>query len=198
MKTAVFSFGRMNPPTIGHEKLVEKVIAVAKKERGTPFIFLSHTQDKKKNPLTYDQKIDLAQRAFGPIVKSSPAKVIIEVLKSLQTYDRVVMVVGSDRVVEFDTLLQKYNGKEYNFKEIVVMSAGERDPDADDVSGMSASKMRALAVEGNIVSFKKGLPSRLQSDADEIMKMIRKQMGLSEGKSLMVMSKVRNILFGNR
>lgn len=196
MKTAVITFGRMNVMTTGHQLLINKLVSVAKSENGTPMAFLSHSQDKKKNPLAYDQKIELAQKAFGSVVKNSPTKTIIEVMKSLSSFNKVVLVVGSDRVDEFNTLLQKYNGKEYNFDEIKVVSAGERDPDADDVTGMSASKLRAFASTNDAPNFKKGLPTKLQSDSDEILKLVRKQMGLSEGYGLF--SKVRSILFGNR
>ena len=113
--TAVITFGRMNPPTVGHEKLVNKIISVAIDEKGTPLVYLSKTQDAKKNPLTYDQKLKYGQSLFGRkyVVKSN-ARTIIEVAKELQkSYSRLVVVVGSDRIGEFNTLLQKYNGKDY-------------------------------------------------------------------------------------
>ena len=127
MATAVITFGRMNPPTVGHEKLVNKVKAEAK--GGPAFVYLSHTQKAPKDPLSYDDKIKYAQAAFGRIVKKSSARTIIEVMKELQgKYSAVKLVVGSDRVSEFKTLLNKYNGKDYNFDKIEVVSAGERDP----------------------------------------------------------------------
>jgi len=175
MSKAVFTFGRMNPPTIGHEKLVNKVRAVARAHKGDPLIYLSHTHKLPKDPLEYNDKIKLAKKAFGRIVKMSRANTIIKVLQELEKkYDEVVLVVGSDRVTNFRELVNKYNGKDYSFDTIDVVSAGERDPDADDVSGMSASKMRAIAADGDLVNFKKGLPRTLQRDADNIMKMVRK------------------------
>ena len=175
MSKAVFTFGRMNPPTIGHEKLVNKVRAVAKVHKGDPLIYLSHTHKLPKDPLEYTEKIKLAKRAFGNIVKMSRSNTIIKVLQELEKkYDEVVLVVGSDRVREFDEFLNKCNGKDFSFDTIKTVSAGERDPDADDVSGMSASKMRELASHEDLKSFKAGLPRNLQRDAENIMKSVRK------------------------
>lgn len=179
--TAVISFGRMNPVTVGHEKLVNAVISTALKQSGDPLIYLSHSQDKKKNPLTYDQKIDFAQKAFGRVIQKSNARTIIDVAKELQSkYDNLVVVAGSDRVKEFDTLLNKYNGKDYKYDSINVVSAGDRDPDADDVTGMSASKMRTLAKDGDMESFKKGLPRKLQSRAKSVYDAVRSGMAITE------------------
>ena len=179
--SVVISFGRLNPITVGHEKMVDKLKSVARSEGAKPLLFLSHSQDKKKNPLSYNDKYDLARKAFGSIVQKSKSKTIMQVMQELQTnYSDVTVVVGSDRVKEFDALLQKYNGKDYQFDSIKVVSAGERDPDADDVTGMSASKMRALAVSGKEQDFKKGLPSKLQGIADQIYDMVRAGMQLAE------------------
>ena len=171
MKKAVITFGRFNPMTIGHEKLVNKVKDVSKKTSGDPHIYLSHTQDNKRNPLDYKTKVKLAQRAFGSVVKKSRARTIIEIMKELEKkkYTDVHLVVGSDRVKEFDTLLQKYNGKDYTFDSIKVESAGDRDPDAEGVSGMSATKMRVAAKTGDLKLFKKGAPSKLTDKEKEIM-----------------------------
>lgn len=180
--TAVISFGRMNPVTSGHEVLVNKVVSTALDMNGTPLIFLSHSSDAKKNPLSYDDKIAFAKTAFGSrIIQKSNARTIIDVAKQLQSkYSDLVVVVGSDRVKEFESLLNKYNGKDYNYDSIQVVSAGERDPDADDVTGMSASKMRALAKDGNMSSFKKGLPRKLQRNAKKVYTAVRDGMGINE------------------
>ena len=153
--TAVIAWGRMNPMTAGHEKLVKKVMNVAKAEKGIPHIFLTHSQGAKsksgkgavnKDPLSYDDKIKFAQKAFGPVVKKSPAKTIMQLFKLLEKqFNKVVLVVGSDRVTEFNQTMTKYNGKEYNFDDIKIVSAGQRDEDADDVSGISGTKMREYA-----------------------------------------------------
>ena len=175
----------MNPVTVGHEKLVNKIREVARKEKADPHIFLSHSQDPKKNPLSYDDKVDLAKSAFGNIVYKSTAKTIIDVMKQLQgKYKNIIFVGGQDRVNDFETLLTKYNGKEYTFDSIQVVSAGERDPDADDVTGMSASKMRALALTGDEETFKKGLPTKLKTHGNDIYKLVRAGMRISEGLEL--------------
>ena len=179
--TVVVSWGRMNPVTSGHEKLALKVASEAKARKAVPAIYLSHSSDPKKNPLSYDDKIKFAQAAFGKIVVKSSAKTIIQVAAQLEKqYKNMVLVVGSDRVGEFKTLLNKYNGRDYTFDSIEVISAGERDPDADDVSGMSASKMRALAADGDLNTFKKGLPKRLQSKAQQVFDAVRNGMGIDE------------------
>ena len=180
-KTVVASFGRFNPVTVGHEKLINKVISVAVKRKADAAVYMSHSQDSRNNPLSYDKKIALGQKAFGEIVKKSPARTIIEVLKELsKKYTELVLVVGSDRVKEFEALLNKYNELDYSFENIEIVSAGERDPDSDSVSGMSASKMRAAAATGDIASFKQGLPNKLKGSAVQIMNDIRKGMNISE------------------
>lgn len=184
-KTAVIAWGRMNPITVGHEKLVNKVMDIARKSKADPKVYLSHSQDPKKNPLSYDDKIELAQTAFGNIIYKSGAKTIIDLMKELQSkYKNIILVAGQDRINEFQALLSKYNGKEYNYDSIQVVSAGERDPDADDVTGMSASKMRALALQGDEATFKKGLPSKLQAHSSDVYKLVRAGMRLSEGLEL--------------
>ena len=175
-KTVAFTFGRMNPPTVGHEKLVKKVQEVANAKNAEAQIYLSHTQNDKKDPLDYQTKIQLVQKAFGPIVKNSKSKTIIQVVQELEKngFSDIILVVGSDRVKEFKVLLNKYNRKDYTFNSISVVSAGERDPDAEGVEGMSASKLRSLAVEGNFETFKSGLPRKIQKEAQKIYDMIRK------------------------
>ena len=192
--TAVFGWGRMNPITSGHEKLVNKIRAVARKENGTPVVFLTHSQDAKKNPLSYDDKVMLAKKAFGSIIQKSKSKTIIQAMQELQKkYKNVILVAGSDRISEFESLLNKYNGKDYTFDSIKIVSAGERDADADDVSGMSASKMREAASTADGVdatwvdskgkkqpSFRSGLPKKLMRDAQSVYDMVRAGMKLAE------------------
>lgn len=178
----VLSFGRLNPPTTGHQKLSDKIKSVAKSKRADAHLYMSHSQDKKKNPLSYDDKVRFAKKAFGPIVKKSKARTIMQVLAELDgQYDSVYVVVGSDRVSEFEKLVKKYNGQDYNFDVLEVISAGERDPDAEGVEGMSASKLRGLAVEGDFESFRKGVPSKLsERDAKKMYDTIRSNMGINE------------------
>ncbi len=181
-ETAVISFGRMNPITVGHEKLANAVIRTGVKNNATPLIFLSHSQDAKKNPLSYEKKVKFAKTAFGTkLIQKSTARTIIDVAKELQDkFKNLIVVAGSDRVEEFNTLLNKYNGKDYTYNSIKVVSAGERDPDADDVSGMSASKMRALAKDGDMESFKKGLPTKLRSQGKAVYNSVRTGMNVNE------------------
>ena len=153
MSRATFTFGRFNPPTeSGHGKLVKAVQQHAKKTSGTHYIFASHSQDKKKNPLTHKEKVDVMCRLFrsANIVDSGNYKTVIDVMKYLEKkkHTHVTMIAGSDRVPEFNKLLNSYNGKDYNFGKIEVISAGNRDPDAEGAEGMSASKLRGLVVAG--------------------------------------------------
>jgi hypothetical protein len=183
MSKAVITWGRMNPPTIGHQKLVDKVKAEAKKRGAMPHVFLTHTSDAKKNPLDYNTKIRVARKAFGSSVTKSNSRTIIEAMKELQSmgHTEVVLVVGSDRISEFKTLLKKYNGKDFSFNKIEVVSAGDRDPDSDEVSGMSASKLRALAQSGDRDKFDSGLPAGLSKrDKQTLYNRIRKVMGITE------------------
>lgn len=178
--TLVFAFGRMNPPTLGHEKLVNKVDDIGRRNKAQAKVFLTHSQDNKKNPLTQNQKLRFAKGAFGPKIEAAPGKTLIDVLKVLQkSYSDVIMVAGSDRVKDFTTLLNKYNMKEYHFDSIKVVSAGERDPDAEGATGMSASKMRQAAIDNKFTDFKKGLPSRLRN-GEQLFKAVRKGLGIKE------------------
>ena len=184
-KKVSFTFGRFNPPTTGHEKLIKALAA----QGGTIMVFPSQTQDPKKNPLSFPKKVAYMKKMFPRYAKNiivSKARQVFEISNILhdQGYTDVTMVVGSDRVKEFETLLNKYNGKKgthgfYDFNSIKVVSAGDRDPDADDVSGMSASKMRAAAGENNYDSFKQGLPSGFKQ-GEKLFKDVRDGMGLKE------------------
>jgi len=156
LNTAVFAFGRLNPPTIGHGRLVDMV----KSQPGKPFLFLTHTQKPKTDPLTFQQKLKYAKASFDSITIGDPeVKTIIQALQKLESmgFAHVILVAGSDRVKQFESFLPKYNGKDYNFESVKVVSSGERDPDADGVEGMSASKLRQLAVNGDFKSFKQGV-----------------------------------------
>ena len=185
--TVVLGWGRMNPITTGHEKLMKKIDDVARKSGGTPQVYLTHSSDAKKNPLSYNDKIMLARKAFGKAIVKSNSKTIIQVMQELQKkFKDVILIVGADRTKEMDTLLNKYNGKEYNFDSIKVVSAGNRvDPDSEQAKemtadSMSASVMRKLASEGDFETFKKGLPKKLQSNAQGVYDMVRAGMKLAE------------------
>ena len=189
-KTVFFTFGRMNPPTIGHEKLMNEL---AKKSGKNSYkVFLSQTQDKKKNPLPYQEKVKMVRKFFPKharqVMLDKKIKNVFDVATRLfnEGYKNLTMVVGSDRVTEFNTLLNKYNGVKgrhglYNFNRINTISAGDRDPDADDVTGMSASKMRKVAAEGNFSQFTQGLPRNVSNaEAKRVYNQVRKGMGLKE------------------
>lgn len=179
--TVVISFGRFNPITIGHEKLVNKVISEAIRRKATPMVFMTHTQDSKKNPLSYEDKINYGRKAFGRAIIKTKSRTIIEVAKELSgKFDNFVFVVGEDRVKDFKELMNMYNGKEFQFNTIEVISAGARDPDSEGLEGMSASKMRKIAQEGNFEEFQKGLPKKLKSSAQEIYNDVRSGMKLDE------------------
>ena len=182
-KTIVFAFGRFSPPTTGHGLLIKVVKKFASSNKADYVIYASRTQDKKKNPLSVDKKIHYLNLMF-PHTNFKPAtdteRTFIEVAKALNSkYKNLVMIAGSDRVGAFEKLLNQYNGIEYNYDSIQVISAGERDPDADDASGMSGTKMRSAASEGDYQIFKKGLPSTLRDiDGKLLMNDVRQGMGL--------------------
>ena len=189
-KHAVLAFGRMNPITSGHEKLVNKVKDIAAKVGGSHHIVLSHSQDAKKNPLTAEQKVKHAKNAFPGTnftAASSKAPTFFDHAEKLhkQGVTHLHMVGGSDRTDEYHRLLHKYNGTHegarFNFKKITVHSAGERDPDAEGVTGMSASKMREHAKSGDFESFKQGVPSSMKhAHAKQMYNDVRKGMSLKE------------------
>jgi hypothetical protein len=194
-KHAVMAFGRMNPITVGHEKLVNKVKDIADKVGGTAHIVVSHSQDAKKNPLTSAQKLKHAKRAFPGVNvtasdKESPNFLAHAAKLHKQGVTHFHMVGGSDRADEYHKLLHKYNGVKgphghFNFKKIEVHSAGDRDPDAEGVEGMSASKMREHAGKGNYKEFRKGVPSKMtDAHAKDMYSDVRRGMGVHEDINL--------------
>ena len=203
--TVVFTFGRFNPPTTGHEKLIEKLASVAKKEGADFMVFPSHSQNDKKDPLDHKTKVGFMKKMFPKysrnIISNKNAKTAFLIAPMLYDmgYKRCIMVVGGDRVTEFKTTLNKYNGKKgshgfYDFKDgIEVVSAGERDPDAEGVAGMSASKMRAAAAANRyedekdpktgktLAGFSSGLPSNFEkTNGRKLFDALRKSMNISE------------------
>ena len=181
--TVAITFGRFNPPTIGHEKLLD---AVAKEGVDSYRIYPSRTVDPKKNPLEPEIKVKFMNEMYpshsDAIVNDSGMSNIFNVMVALQDegYTGVTLVVGSDRVSEFKSLLEKYNGQAYEFEELNVVSAGDRDPDAEGVEGMSASKMRAFAASGDLESFTEGVPGGNAAIAKRLMNEVRKGMGIAE------------------
>ena len=163
--TAVFAFGRFNPPTIGHQKLLDKVVSMTKQVNGKGYVFLSQKQNNKTDPLTFKEKQDYLQMFYPNIaIGDAGVKTIIQALQKIQAEGRtrILMIAGSDRVAEFQKLLNQYNGKPdkqgndlYKFDSIDVVSAGERDPDQEGAAGASASKARELANRGQEHEFSK-------------------------------------------
>tara|TARA_Y100000592_G_scaffold59921_1_gene93785 strand:+ start:561 stop:2426 length:1866 start_codon:yes stop_codon:yes gene_type:complete len=186
-KPVVFAFGRLNPPTIGHQKLIDRVITMAKRVKGKPVLYVSASQDKTKNPLTVKQKIDYIKKIYSRGIDILPAtgreRTFMEILKNRfdKKYTEVYMVAGSDRVLEFKKLIKTYNGKDYNFDVVEVISAGSRDPDAEGVSGASGTKMREFARNNDYKSFKQNLMTGTRENvAMKLFKDLKKQMGVNE------------------
>ena len=187
-ESVVFTFGRFNPPTTGHEKLIEKVKKIAGGD--DYYIFPSHSQNNKKDPLPLAKKVaymrDMFPKHKRNIIANNKLKTVLDIAVYFhqQGYKELNMVVGSDRVAEFKKLLTTYNGQEkrhgfYDFDTIQIFSAGERDPDAEGVTGMSASKMRAAATNNDYDTFQKGLPRGFKN-GNQLFKDVRKGMNLKE------------------
>ena len=193
-KTVAVAFGRMNPPTIGHQKVVD---AVLKQKADAHFLFVSQThkptgknKTRLENPLPFDIKLGFIEQAFPNIdIGDTSVGTAIGILQSLekQGFENVIFVCGSDRVPAFTELFNKQNGIDYNLKSIKIESSGARDPDAEGAEGMSASKMRAAAIADDFDAFKTGLPAGLQGNADEVFSAVRQglepwfEQGVAEG-----------------
>jgi nicotinamide mononucleotide adenylyltransferase/predicted ABC-type ATPase len=187
---AVLAFGRLQPPTTGHEVLVNKVKDVAKQHNAEHHIVLSHSNDPKSNPLSAKQKVKHAKRFFpGMNIRTSDKEAPNFLTQAAKLHKSGVthfhMVAGSDRIPEYKRILKKYNGTHegalFNFKKIDVHSAGERDPDAEGTTGMSGSKMRAHAGSGKYKEFKKGVPKHISDEhAKELYRDLRKGMNMKE------------------
>ncbi len=189
-KHAVMAFGRMNPPTTGHEVLVNKVKSVANRVGGSHHVVLSHSQDAAKNPLTAAQKVKHAKRFFPDTnislaTKDEPNFLTQAAKLHKQGVTHLHMVAGADRVAEYHKLLHKYNGTHegalFNFKKITLHNAGARDPDAEGTEGMSASKMRSHATSNSFDDFRQGIPKHVpEHHAKELFRDVRKGMQIKE------------------
>lgn len=202
-KEVYFTFGRMNPPTIGHGKLLDKLSEMAGKN---PYrVYLSHTHDTKKNPLLFEDKVKTARKFFPKhgrsILNYEGVKNILNAASSLYEdgFKKVTLVVGEDRVNEFDILLNKYNGIEshhgfYMFENIRVVSAGHRDPDSEGADGASATKLREAVTNSDFVTFSQGLPKNVSNvDAKKLYNNVRTGLGLSEEKTFKNHVKVKPV-----
>jgi hypothetical protein len=189
--TLTIVFGRFNPPTVGHEKL----LSAAKRASvgGDLKIYPSRTQDPKKNPLDPDMKISFMKKMFpnyeDNIISDSNMKSIFDVLTNANEdgYKNVNIIVGSDRQAEFENLANKHNGNLYNFDMINVISAGVRDSDGDGVEGISPSKMRKAVIDDDFKSFRRGTPNKLNdADAQALFNAVRQGMGVKKKKKEIV------------
>ena len=187
--TLVVTFGRFNPPTVGHKKLLDAARKAAGK--GALKIYPSRSQDPKKNPLDPDEKVDVMKQMYpdhaDSIVNDPNSRSIFDVLKQAHQdgYSDVKIVVGGDRVQEFGKMSDKYNGQIYDFAGVQTISAGDRDPDAEGVEGMSASKMRKAAAENDFKTFRQGVPDTIDDKAPRMMmNSLRKKMNVKEGWNL--------------
>ena len=183
-KKLIFAFGRFNPPTSGHDKLMREVISQARKNNANHVVYASASQDKRKNPLDVNTKVKFMKKMFPRnkiMAAGGTQRTFMEILKFYdRMYGEVIMVAGSDRINEFQKLADKYNGKEYNYKSIKVASSGERDPDAEGVSGMSASKMREMAKNDDYRNFKRGVVNLSDSDTKALFAAVKKGMDIKE------------------
>ncbi len=185
--TLTIAFGRFNPPTIGHLQLMDTAAASAEQDQSDYIIVPSRTQDAKKNPLDVDSKIYYMRKMFPQhserIYNDVNMRTIFDVLKKAHNdgYSSVRIVGGSDRIKEFDKLANNYNGNLYQFDNIEVISSGDRDPDSDGVEGVSASRMRLAAAEGDFKTFRSGLPQEVsRKEAIELFDVLRQSMGIEE------------------
>ena len=187
--TLTVAFGRFNPPTTGHEKLLDNVSTSS--DDGDYVIVPSRSQDKKKNPLDADSKVEVMKQMFpkhsGKIVNDPANRTIFDVLKKAHAdgYANVRIVGGADRQKEFDKLINTYNGKMYQFDNVEVRSAGDRDPDGEGIEGMSASKQRKYAADNDFKGFLQGVPTAMNKDmAKQLFSNIRRGMKIEEGWNL--------------
>lgn len=179
-------FGRFNPPTIGHQKLFDVLSEISENQNYR--IYPSRSIDPKKNPLDPDTKISIMKEMYpnhsDKIIDDDSLRNILDVLKKLneEGYTAVNVVVGADRQNEFEKLINQYNNDLYFFEEINVISAGERDPDSDNIEGISASKLRKFVIEGDYQQFSQGIPDTLNSTkSQKLYNILRQSMNIDEG-----------------
>ena len=185
--TLTVAFGRFNPPHLGHLQLMITAASSLEGDKDDYVIVPSRSNDPKKNPLDPNTKVDIMKAMFPQhadnILNDTNARTIFDVLSAAnnQGYANVRIVGGADRVKEFTKLANNYNGKLYDFDKVDVISSGERDPDAEGVEGLSASRMRLAASENDFKTFSKGLPKDLDKDTKkQIFTAVRSSMGINE------------------
>ena len=187
--TLTLAFGRFNPPHAGHLQLMDVAAQSAEAEESDYIIVPSRSQDAKKNPLDADTKVSVMRQMFPQhserIVNDGANRTIFDVLKKAHNdgYTNVRIVAGQDRVKEFDKLSQNYNGQLYQFDNMEVVSSGDRDPDAEGMEGLSSSRMRLAAAEGDFKTFRAGLPEGVpRKSAMQLFDTVRQSMNVKEMK----------------
>ena len=187
--TLTLAFGRFNPPHAGHQQLMDIAAQSAEAEESDYIIVPSRSQDPKKNPLDADTKVSVMRSMFPQhserIVNDGANRTIFDVLKKAHNdgYTNVRIVAGQDRVKEFDKLSQNYNGQLYQFDNMEVVSSGDRDPDSDGVEGLSSSRLRLAAAEGDFKTFRSGLPEGVpRKSAMELFDTVRQSMNVKDMK----------------
>ena len=187
--TLTLAFGRFNPPHAGHQQLMDIAAQSAEAEESDYIIVPSRSQDPKKNPLDADTKVSVMRSMFPQhserIVNDGANRTIFDVLKKAHNdgYTNVRIVAGQDRVKEFDKLSQNYNGQLYQFDNMEVVSSGDRDPDAEGMEGLSSSRMRLAAAEGDFKTFRAGLPEGVpRKSAMELFDTVRQSMNVKDMK----------------
>ena len=187
--TLTLAFGRFNPPHAGHQQLMDIAAQSAEAEESDYIIVPSRSQDAKKNPLDADTKVTVMRQMFPQhserIINDGANRTIFDVLKKAHNdgYTNVRIVAGQDRVKEFDKLSQNYNGQLYQFDNMEVVSSGDRDPDSEGVEGLSSSRMRLAAAEGDFKTFRAGLPEGVpRKSAMELFDTVRQSMNVQEMK----------------
>ena len=185
--TLTIAFGRFNPPHLGHLQLMNTAANSVEGDKDDYLIVPSRSNDPKKNPLDPNTKVDIMKSMFPQhadnIMNDARARTIFDVLNAANNdgYANVKIVGGADRVKEFTKLANNYNGKLYDFDKVDVISSGDRDPDAEGVEGLSASRMRLAASENDFKAFSKGLPKDLDKGAKkQIFTAVRSSMGINE------------------
>lgn len=181
--TAVVAWGRMNPPTIGHLRLVEAVSSKAAELGGYPMLFLSKTMNER-NPLSLNERLDLVTDAFGDMVHIEEAAEVTDPITLLkyvsEDFKNVVVVTGPEHAADYSRFFETYNGKEFNFDSMNLVVLGRDEKASQLEESISATQMRKWALEGASDLFESGLPQALKMDSEHIMEMVRYGMSLQE------------------
>lgn len=177
-KTAVFTYGRMNPPTIGHQKVIDKVKSVAREEGGIGYIIPTHTTDNKKNPLIFDEKKQVLSYMVDGLTILDAGKTLLHSLQYLQShgYKKIIQIAGKDRLEEFNSFRDQYNNKPdksgkipFSFDSYTIISSGERDPDSEGIEGVSASKVRNYAITGEYEMFARNISKNVPDEVKRVI-----------------------------